>query len=180
MEIIQLIIILVITFGLATIINVAERRIKDKGINKISFKEALDLSGLPIITFMCGKKKLNFMLDTGSTHSHISSEVRASLSDDEITETSPDNVIDVIGFTGERRTQGSILISLKYKDTEYPTEVFVSESLTKAFEDLKVSEGIQLHGILGNDFFNMYDYIIDFKEYIVHSKKKKRKWSMIE
>lgn len=161
-------------FGLATIINVVERRIKNKGADKISFREALDFSSLPIITFMCGEKKLNFMLDTGSTHSHISSEVRASLADDEITETSPDNVIDVIGFTGERRTQSSILISLRYKDTEYPTEVFVSEDLTKTFEDLKVSEGIQLHGILGNDFFNMYDYIIDFKEFMVYSKKKRK------
>lgn len=174
MEIVQLIVILVLVFGLATIVNAVERRARDKGIDKISFREALDLSGLPIITFMCGEKKLNFMLDTGSTHSHISSEVRASLTDDEVTETPPDNVIDVIGFTGDRQTQNSILISLKYKDTEYPAEVYVSEGLTKAFEDLKASEGIQLHGVLGNDFFNMYDYIIDFKEFIVQSKRKRK------
>ena len=37
----------------------------------ISFRESLDLTGLPVITFNQGKNKFNFLLDTGATNSVI-------------------------------------------------------------------------------------------------------------
>ena len=37
----------------------------------MSFREALDLVGLPIVTFYQGDKKLNFLLDTGANLSVI-------------------------------------------------------------------------------------------------------------
>lgn len=171
MEVLQFIFILALAFGLAALLNTTE---KSKGvIDRISFKESLDLSDLPIITFFCGDKKLNFLLDTGSTHTHISSETRDSLSDEDVTETNYGDDIETIGFNGDKEVQKSILISLKYKDTEYPTKVYVNSGLSMAFKEIKDKNGIQLHGVLGNDFFNVYDYIIDFKDFIVYSKKKK-------
>ena len=41
---------------------------------KISFKEALDLCDLPVITLYQNGKRYNFLLDTGSNRSHISVE----------------------------------------------------------------------------------------------------------
>ena len=48
---------------------------KRRDQTKISFKEGLDLTELPIVTFKQGDKKLHFLLDTGSNISYINSEV---------------------------------------------------------------------------------------------------------
>ena len=37
-----------------------------KKSSEISFREAMDLAELPVITFYNGDKKINFLLDTGS------------------------------------------------------------------------------------------------------------------
>ena len=46
-------------------------RNKVKEQTKISFKEGLDLTELPIVTFNQGDVKLHFLLDTGSNISFI-------------------------------------------------------------------------------------------------------------
>ena len=43
----------------------------DKNKSKISFKESLDLTDLPIITLRQGETRVNLLLDTGSTKSVI-------------------------------------------------------------------------------------------------------------
>ena len=56
------VIILIIT---AAIITGILAGIKKKN-SEISFREAMDLAELPVITFYNGDRKINFLLDTGS------------------------------------------------------------------------------------------------------------------
>ena len=66
----KFIIILVIIALIAYIVNKVESTKKELN-SRMSFKEALDLIELPIVTFYQGDKKLNFMLDSGSNLSII-------------------------------------------------------------------------------------------------------------
>ena len=66
----ELIIILVTIIFIAYIVNKIEATKKEIN-SRMSFKEALDLIELPIVTFYQGDKKLNFMLDSGSNLSII-------------------------------------------------------------------------------------------------------------
>lgn len=174
MIILKFVLVILLVFISSFIVTTIEDKLKKRKIHEFSFKESLDLTNIPIITFYCGNKKLNFIVDTGSTYSHISKEVANTLPKDLISEIDSGDAISTLGFTGDREIQNSILIDLKYKDSEYPTEIYISDGLSKVFEDLKVNEGITLHGVLGNNFLNTYDYIIDFKEYIMYSKKNKK------
>ena len=60
---------------LAIIINGIEDYCKQKNRINMSFKEAMDLVELPVVTFYNGDKKFNFLLDTGATISVINSNI---------------------------------------------------------------------------------------------------------
>ena len=67
----KLIIIFLLIILIAIFINMVEDH---ENYRKISFKETMDLLNIPIITFVCNEKKLYFLLDSGSSYSHISPE----------------------------------------------------------------------------------------------------------
>ena len=71
----QILFIAFITVIVAVIINGIERYHKKNDTTTISFKEAMDLVELPIITFYNCNTKLNFLLDTGSNNSHINKKM---------------------------------------------------------------------------------------------------------
>ena len=66
----ELIIILVTIIFIAYIVNKIETTKKEIN-SRISFKEALDLTSLPIVTFENNGRKINFLLDTGASKSII-------------------------------------------------------------------------------------------------------------
>lgn len=163
-------ILLIITLSaviLFIVIKKIQEHLYNTKIDKVSFKESLDLCDLPIITFLCGNTKLNFLLDTGSTHSHISSAVVKHITTKE--KIKLDTSIKTIGFDATEETQDSTILVLKYKDKDFPIQVFISEAIAKSFEYIKKESGVQLHGVLGNDFFTMYNYTIDFKKCVTYA-----------
>lgn len=148
---------IIIVVLIATIINIIEdnKRLK---IPKISFKESLDLSGFPIITFISNNKKLNFILDTGSENSVINTK------DLEGTNfTSLANESNAYGIEGNPIKKKANNLILNYKDLTF-NYVFWSLDLTKPIEIVKKNSGITIHGLLGSDFFSEFEYIIDFKK----------------
>lgn len=128
-----------------------------------SFKESLDLAGLPIITFRQGNNKFNFLLDTGSNVSYINGT--------SLIETIPiDSKDSFIGAEGVSKECQLCYIKLCYKDAEYQ-QTFRVADLTAAFSQVKTATGVTLNGIIGNDFMEKYKYCIDFKEYLVYQRK---------
>ena len=124
----------------------------------ISFKEAIDLTGFPIITFENNGKKYNFLLDTGSNqsvlHSAYVKEINAVHTGESTT---------LSGLDGIEREVSFYKVSLTY-DSKELIEYFQVTDLAAPFNAIKKECGVLLHGILGNSFFIRYRSLIDFNK----------------
>lgn len=135
----------------------------------MSFREGLNLTGFPLVTFTNNNKVFAFLLDTGSNVSLINESALESMSYEE-----DESEIDLYGLDGIERT-GKIIISyLTYESVSYKAH-FVVTDLTPTFSQIKREHGVMLHGILGSDFFKAYEYILDFDKLIAYSKLAEKK-----
>lgn len=137
-------------------------RNKSKEKTKISFKEGLDLTELPIVTFKQGDKKLHFLLDTGSNISYINLDAMKDLEAEDLNAAS-----STVGVGGDDIETRHYNIKIGYRDQEF-VEEFGALDLSAAFASIEAESGIKLHGILGNKFFEKYKYILDFRELIAY------------
>lgn len=151
-------IILIIT---AAIITGILAGIKKKN-SEISFREAMDLAELPVITFYNGGRKINFLLDTGSNISYLNKSIVSSLVVESTGEES-----NIIGIEGNKVNCKICKMIIKRKNQEFKEEFSIAD-LDKAFRIVKEESGVQIHGILGSRFFEKYKYVLDFKDYIAY------------
>ena len=158
-----MILILFIVFIVAYAVNYWEES-TNKNPDKISFKESMDLTELPVITFYNGNTKLNFLLDTGSNASHINKSILNGLS-----YSTNDKKMDVVGMEGNTVSNGVCNMYISYKDKDF-IEDFIISDLDSAFGIIKKEDGVQLHGILGSKFFEKYKYVLDFGELVAYTK----------
>jgi hypothetical protein len=133
--------------------------------SKMSFKEAMDLTELPVVTFLCGTNKLNFLLDTGSNSSYINTSILSNIPNKQT-----DLKFNHIGPEGNVIKDSVYLLEIKYKDKEYQ-EQFCGTDLNAAFSLIKEESGVQIHGILGNQFFEKHKYVLDFANLTAYTKK---------
>lgn len=152
------VIILIIT---AAIITGILAGIKKKN-SEISFREAMDLAELPVITFYNGDRKINFLLDTGSNISYLNKSIASSLVVESTGEES-----NIIGIEGNKVNCKICKMIIKRKNQEFEEEFSIAD-LDKAFRIVKEESGVQIHGILGSRFFEKYKYVLDFKDYIAY------------
>lgn len=158
--------IFTVVFLLACVITgIMDHNRHNKNYN-MSFKEAMDLTDLPVVTFYSDTKKLNFLLDTGSNLSYINSSVLNSISCNKSNKDS----MDTIGVEGNKVKVDFYKIKVSYKNQEFE-EDFAARNLDDAFSVIKEESGVQIHGILGSLFFQKYKYILDFESLIAYSKK---------
>lgn len=147
----------------AKVVDMTRKRDTRMLADKMSFKETLDLTELPIVTFRNNDKKFNFLLDTGATNSVINKSALADMV------SNPTEKKDTIyGSDGNREEVDIVSIGISYKDNTFDEE-FYAKDLDAAFGNLKVSHGVNLHGILGNSFFQRYRYVIDFDKLVAYS-----------
>lgn len=152
------VIILIIT---AAIITGILAGIKKKN-SEISFREAMDLVELPVITFYNGDRKINFLLDTGSNISYLNKSVVSSLVVESTGEES-----NIIGIEGNKVNCEICKMIIRRKNQEFEEEFSIAD-LNKAFRIVREESGVQIHGILGSRFFEKYKYVLDFKDYIAY------------
>lgn len=131
---------------------------------KISFRESMDLTALPVITFTNNGKKLNFLLDTGSNFSYINTSILEGL-DYQMS----GNQSEMIGVEGNTVTNDTGVMNIYYKDKSFELQ-FNSNNMDSAFTTVKNTSGVQLHGILGSLFFQRYKYVLDFDSLIAYIK----------
>ena len=153
------ILVLVIAFIINTIDDIRKRN-----NSKISFKEAMDLVELPVVTFYNGDTKLNFLLDTGSNVSYINSSIIPLLVHEKT-----DKEMNTIGIEGNKVSNQFCKMSVTYKNRVFEEEFSIAD-LDEAFGVVKQESGVQIHGILGSKFFERYKYVLDFKELIAYIK----------
>ena len=108
--VLKIVVILLVVILLAVIINGVENYCKQKKRENISFREAMDLVELPIITFYNKDKKLNFLLDTGSDLSYINKSILPSLEYIEINESR-----NIISVGGNSQSLGCCNMTVTYK-----------------------------------------------------------------
>lgn len=159
--ILEMIGVVILVLAVAFIANTIDD-MRKKNNSKISFKEAMDLVELPVVTFYNGDKKLNFLLDTGSNVSYINSSI-ISLLDHEKT----DKEMNTIGIEGNKVSNQFCKMSVTYKNQVFEEEFSIAD-LDEAFSVVKQESGVQIHGILGSKFFERYKYVLDFKELIAY------------
>lgn len=163
--VLKIVVILLVVILLAVIINGAENYCKQKKRENISFREAMDLVELPIITFYNKDTKLNFLLDTGSDLSYINKSILPSLEYIEINESR-----NIISVGGNSQSLGCCNMTVTYKSQKFIDRFYISD-LDEAFGAIKAETGVQIHGILGNKFFVKYKYVLDFKDLIAYIRK---------
>jgi hypothetical protein len=157
-----IVLLAVVAVGLT--VNHFESKInKEKA--KISIKESMDLAQVPVVTFLEGDTKLNFLLDSGGSHSHISKSAAKMLIGTPI-----DTDYTYTTSIGSDSTSKMIESILKYKNEEFKVNLFVNEGLDTSFEEVKKECGVQLHGILGADFLKEHKYVLDFAELVAYHK----------
>lgn len=161
--ILKIICIIVFVIMVALITNHVERHHK-KRVN-MSFREAMDLTDLPIVTFYNNGNKFNLLLDTGANLSVIDSNALDKLNYEEL-----DTIGTVFGMEGNKTEVNHIKAYLEYKDKKYE-ETFQVVDMSASFNQIKEESGVNLSGILGSLFFKKYQYILDFDALIAYSKK---------
>ena len=154
---VEILVLIVIVVAGAALINEIENK-KENRLCDISFKEALDLTDLPVITFYNNGKKINFLLDTGANNSVIDSTIL-----DNYNYEKSDIVGTVTGMEGNSIETSYATMDLEYKELVFEDK-FQCVDMSKAFGAIKQSSGVTIHGILGNVFFRKYRYILDFDE----------------
>lgn len=132
---------------------------------KLSFKESMDLTELPVITMYQGEKKFNFLLDTGSNDSILSKAASRKLKG---TYADCQKTIEGLGSVNAIR---ACVTTLEYKNLKFDAEFLVSEGIGDTFNSIKKATGVQIHGILGTKFLQKYKYVLDFNELIAYSNK---------
>lgn len=158
----EVVIILIIIVIAPIIINGVQDYNKKKV--KMSFKESMNLTELPVITFYNESTKLNFLLDTGSNECVINSKIIDSLN-----YTKLDKKGSVFGMEGNSIDINYISIDFTYNNKSYSSSFQVVD-MQDAFDRVKQESGVTIHGILGNLFFEKYKYILDFKELAAYTK----------
>ena len=164
--IITIVLILIAALAIAVFRNGYE-----KYVNRISFKETLDLVGVPIVTFKNNNKKFNFILDTGASKSVIDSNALSKLEYSELNAHST-----VFGMEGNAVKCSFVDVPLYYHGYEF-NEEFQSVDMKQTFDQVKAEFGVQVVGILGSSFLSKYDYILDFDKFVAYCKNKKLKKS---
>ena len=130
----------------------------------MSFRETLDLTGLPIVTFKQGKERLNFILDTGASKSLIDSNALGNIEYEQLADTSISYGVD--GIAHETPYVG---IVLNYNNKEY-REAFKVMDMSSSFGILKRDYGVNVHGLLSSAFFENCSYVLDFADMIAYGK----------
>lgn len=156
MELVNSIIIVLITVLIAGSFAFIVDRVRRKNDVQVSFKESLDLCDLPVITFYNNGKKINFLLDTGANLSVIDSNIL-----DQFDYKEYDVMGVVYGIEGNIQNIKYVTMDILYKNMNF-NEQFQVMDMGAAFGNVKSESGVTLHGILGNNFFKKYKYILDF------------------
>ena len=171
MIVLLIVCLLLITCELATIFYYRKLRFKEThNYHDITeFKTKISKTGLIYVPFTCNGKELNFILDTGSTISYIDTQTAIELgckfkNCDEF----------VTGLGGEQAITEYCEIKLETPTTVTEIELPLA-NFKHAFSQVEEESGIEIHGLLGNNFLLASKYIIDYDKMMVFKPKHKNK-----
>ncbi|MBQ9392009.1 MAG: retroviral-like aspartic protease [Lachnospiraceae bacterium] len=136
---------------------------------KFPIQSTLQGIGLPIIALYNNNKIFNFLIDSGANLSLIDSNIVSELKCDYL-----DNKGTMYGIGGNIVDVTYISVPLYIEDSMF-TEEFQVMDLDPTFCRIEKKNGVRIHGVLGNSFFNKYNGIINYKKYIFYLEKNGKK-----
>lgn len=162
---IKTIIIIVLVLCIA-IGSVVEYYVKKKSYTKIyypiSFLENMRKVNLPIVTFKNNNKTFHFLIDTGADNSIINSNDIEQFNYQLLENVSG----SVYGMEGNALPAKLVRVNLTHDKLCFE-EIFQVVEI-KGFSSFEENTGIRLSGILGSNFLNRYDFVLNYKHLILH------------
>ena len=130
---------------------------------KVSFKDTMDKTGLPIVSFTQNDKHFEFIIDTGAEYSIVNSNSLKDLCYVELDESGV-----IYGIEGNKKETSSIGVVLYIDNYEF-TEVFQIVDVS-GIDMINKLHNINVVGILGSTFLARYKFIIDYETLHVYGK----------
>jgi len=124
-------------------------------------------TGLPLIVIEINQQNLCFLLDTGSNKNLIDQRVYEFFK--EQFETVGNS--SIFGLDGNKADTPIIKLDFIFESISFSTKFSVFD-LEKSFGTIEKETDIQIHGILGNEFFIENGWILDFDKLTVSSSNK--------
>lgn len=166
MFILEVLIMLVVVFVIATIINGIEDYYTRNSLVKLSFTDNMGRLNLPIVSLTNNGQSFNFLIDTGATFSVIDSNAL-----DKLAYTKVETTGNAYGVDGNIIPVEYARIELNHKKTKFVDEFQIMR--VDAFDNIKESDKIEIVGILGSTFLKRYDFTINYKDLIISANKDK-------
>ena len=157
-----LILLVIIVGGILSVTYIVRKSKADK----ISFLESFHLTGFPILTFLVGEHKVNFLLDSGANGCSIDESVLEYIPHKKASYKQHQHYVG-----GESKLLEACELTFHYRDHEYKGDFLIGD-YSEHFNAIKSSTGVTIHGIIGTDFFSSYNYVLDFAEMVAYSKKR--------
>ena len=166
MFILEVLIMLVAVFVIATIINGVEDYHTKNSLIRLSFIDTMGRLKLPIVSLTNNGQSFNFLIDTGATLSVIDSNALGKLAYTKVETTG-----NAYGVDGNIVPVEYARIELNHEKTKFVDEFQIMR--VDAFDNIKESDKIEIVGILGSTFLERYNFVIDYKDLIIYVKKQK-------
>ena len=131
-----------------------------------SIKEGLCRTWLPLLEIQVQDLYICLIIDTGSTHCVLDRNV-ADLLEERI------NIVGenrLHGIDGNFVNASEGILNFKIDEKEYK-QAFCFRQLGNAFSSIKNESGIEVHGILGNNFLVENKWIIDYGKFEIYEFK---------
>ena len=111
---------------------------------------------VPVISFENNNQTFHFIIDSGASHSIININ-----SIQNFTFKEKDGKSHVYGVDGNKIDSRSITVELTKKNYCFINDFQVLP--VGGFENIKNKYGVEISGLIGNDFLSKYEFIMDFK-----------------
>lgn len=127
----------------------------------------LQKTGLPLIVTSGKLKNLCFLIDTGSNNNILFSYVYEHLKDEF---KMLDSTCRTMGIEGHYKETPVIEATFNFEGTDY-TSTFSVLDATEAIAQVQEETGVQIHGVLGTQFFIENKWIIDLDRLEIYTRK---------
>ena len=127
----------------------------------------LQKTGLPLIVTSGKLKNLCFLIDTGSTHNTLFDFVYEHFKDEFKL---LDSSYRTMGIEGHYKEVSVIEATFNFEGVDY-TSTFAVLNASEAIAQVQEETGVQIHGVLGNQFLMENNWIIDFKKCVITNKE---------
>ena len=163
MFVLKVLIVLVVIFVVATIINGIEDYHTSNSLTRLPFTDTMRRIKLPIVSLTNNGQTFKFLIDTGATLSVVDSKVLNKLDYSELGIKG-----NAYGIDGNIVNVDYVIMALSHGNTKFVEQFQVMR--LDAFDNLRKTDNIDLAGILGGEFLKRHNFVVDYKKLIAYTK----------